>query len=603
MAMDDTERVAHWVKPNEAVRVPRRNIFVHTVARTKATKTGSVKSWGVAVATFRATPKGRKQTETTQVFTESGDLWSAVAAFTVEGARTVLWAHNLGFAARLADCMQTLPRMGWELLAHNLAPHGTWFIWGKGKMRLTMVDVAAVFPKLLPEIGKAFGLGIRAVQANRETTEQALERCRDGEAIVRTAVVAYLDWIESAGLGNWQFTGAGQSYAAFRHLHLTHKLLVHDDVDALAMERAAMWTGRCEAYWHGTWSREVIDEWDFSTSYASICAESTLPTKLVGIMPERYPWERHRNDDQVAFVAEVSVTTELPVVPCRRDGRILWPVGSFDTTLWDAEIFEAIDAGATVTVHGGYLYRKTPALKSWAEWVIGMLSPGDNEAEAWQKIIVKHWSTALIGRFGMMYPQWLDLGTMPRAGVDRRVCIDIDTGERYDLVQVGHNLFQQGAMVEWQHSMPAVTGYVMALARVKLWRLLSAMPPRTALYADTDSILVHDSQRDAMASLAATAAGKGLRLKRSWDGFGIYGPRQLVTGNRVRVAGVPTAARQIGRHEFAGEVWESLAASMGAKRSDRIVTRDRVWHAKGVDRRREGPAIGWTEPYRVEAHR
>jgi hypothetical protein len=570
------------------------------VARTKATKTGSVRTWGLAYATFRAAPKGRKVAEDSALFEESVNLWEAVAAFTAEGARTVLWAHNLGATLRIADGLQTLSRMGWQLLAHNLAPHGTWLVWGKGKTRLTMVDLASVFPKLLPEIGKTFGLAIRSSQAGRESTDQAIGRCQDGEAIVRTAATAYLQWIEDAGLGNWQFTGAGQSYAAMRHKHLTHQMLVHDDPDALAMERAAMWTGRCEAYWHGTLLREVVHEWDFSTSYASICREISLPVKLVGVMPDRYPWRRHLRDDRVAFVAEVTVSTELPVVPARSDGRILWPVGTFATTLWDIEIAAAIEAGAEVTVHGGYLYRKAPALKSWAEWIIGMLTAGPTEADAWQKIVAKHWSTACIGRFGMMYPEWEEFGTAPRAGVDRRVCVDVDTGERYELLQVGRTMFRQGGLVEWQHSMPAVTGYVMAAARVKLWNLIQAMPPQSCLYVDTDSILVMDHHAATMAEIADTPAGAGLRLKRSWDGFAIYGPRQLITGQRVRVSGVPVSAKRVGRHEFEGEVWESLAVAMAARRTDRIVTRDRTWHAKGVDRRRNGPAIGWTDPYRLD---
>jgi hypothetical protein len=468
-------------------------------------------------------------------------------------------------------------------------------------VRLTLVDLSAVFPKLLPEVGKAFGLSIPKAGTVHETTEHAIARCEAGELIVRTAASAYLDWIESDGLGNWQLTGAGQSWAAFRHRFLTHSMLVHDDPEALRMEREAMWTGRCEAYWHGTLLREQIHEWDFTASYASICAERTLPTKLIGPMPPNYPWRRHLADERVALVARVTAETPSPVVPCRSGGRILWPVGRFDTTLWDIEIAEVIAAGGTVEVHSGYLYRKTPALKEWAQWITGLLGPEGVEPPAWQKIILKHWSTACIGRFGMAYPEWEELGVAPRVDVDRRICIDADTGETYETMQVGRTVFRQGALKEWQHSMPAVTGYVMAAARVKLWRLISAMPDRSLLYVDTDSILVPDTLHGTMAALAQSPAGAGLRLKRSWSGFAIYGPRQIITGTKVRVAGIPASATRVGRHEFEGEVWESLPVAMGARRSNEVVTRDRKWHAKGVDKRRKGPALGWTEAYRIEA--
>jgi hypothetical protein len=319
----------------------------------------------------------------------------------------------------------------------------------------------------------------------------------------------------------------------------------------------------------------------------------------MGPMPRAYPWRARLDDARVALVARVTVDTPQPVVPCRHEGRILWPVGRFNTTLWDVEIKAAIDAGATVTVHEGFLYRKAPALKQWAEWILASLRAPDKEVPAWQKIILKHHSTACIGRFGMMYPEWEELATSERIGVDRRTCIDVDTGERYDVMHVGRTLFRQGDTVEWPNSQPAITGYVMACARVKLWRLMAAMPPGSLLYVDTDSILVTDQWEPMMSELAATADGAGIRLKKSWDGFAIYGPRQIITGQKVRVSGVASSARRIDNHTFEGQVWESLAVSMGARRTDRIAVRDRVWHARGIDKRRNGPAIGWTQPITI----
>lgn len=597
--MYQPERMPHWVKRNETVRVPRRFIYLHSVARSRNTRGGQVKTWGVTVATFAEAAKGRPWAERTTVFHSVDTLWDEITAYTRENARTVLWAHNLGVDARLTDCLHILSQKGWTLTGHNMAPRGTWFAWRSEGKTLVMVDIAAVFPTLLPEIGKAFGIGLPKKALPGESAEHALERAKAGELIIRTAARQYLAWIEKEELGNWQFTGAGQSYAAFRHKHLTHKMLVHDDQGALAMERAAMWTGRCEAWWHGTILRQNIHEWDFTSAYASICKESALPVKLVGPMPPKWPWRHRLDDPKVALVARVTVDTPEPVVPCRHGGRILWPVGRFETVLWDVEIAEVIKAGGDVTVHEGYLYRKEPALKQWAEWILGILSATDPAVTAWQKMIAKHHSTALVGRFGMTYPEWEELATSRTFGVDRRACVDLDTGEHYDVMQIGRQIVRQGSIVEWPNSMPAITGYVMASARVKLWRLLRALPPKSALYVDTDSILVPDQFEPTMAALATTPEGHGLRLKKSWDGIGIYGPRQLITGPKVRMSGVPVSARRIDRHTFAGEVWESLEVALKHRRSDRIVTRDRIWHARGVDQRRIGPALGWTQPYTI----
>lgn len=593
------DRVAHYVKPNETTRIPRRHIFLHSVAKEKTVKDGSVKRWSTACATFRAAPKGRKHTEYTEVFTDARKLWDAVTAHCKKGARTVLWAHNLGYDVRLADALHALPRLGWELVAHNLSPKGTWLVWSRAGTTLTMVDSASVFPKLLHQVGAAFGLaGPKPAQAH-ESAEYMAERATAGERIVRTAITAYLEWLDAGDMGNWQFTGAGQSYATFRHKFLSHKMLVHDDVDAIAMERRAMWTGRCEAFWHGTLKRQVVHEYDYTSAYASIVSEHPVPVRIVGPIRSGYPWLRACRDPGLAVLGRVTVTTPLPVVPTLVDGRITWPIGTFETTLWDVEILEAIDNGATVEFHDGYMYKTAPALKAWGEWILASLAADEDEVPAWQKIVIKHHSTACIGRFAMAYPAWEGFATSDRIGVDRRTCIDEIEGTTYEIMQVGKNLFRQGGISEWGQSQPAITGYVMALSRVKLWRLIRALPVECPLYVDTDSILVTDQWAPTMHALSQTDIGRGLRLKKSWDGFSIYGPRQIITGQRVRVAGVPVSARPIAKNVFEGSVWESLPVSMSNGRSDRIVLRNRIWHAKCVDRRRTGPALGWTKPIEV----
>lgn len=601
MKFDPAERHAHYVRPNESVRIPRRHIFAHIESRTRATQGGKVNSWDVAVATFREGRKDRPTKESTHRFTTKAELWAAVAGHCAKGSRTVLWAHNLGLFVRLGDALHHLPHSGWDLVAHNLSPHGTWLQWSDGVRTLIMVDVAAVFPKTLGQIGKLFGLAEPNTPYDKESREYRLARVTTAEHIVRTAVTKYLAWIEQAEFGNWQYTGAGQSYAAFRHLHMKHKLLVHDDQEALIAERRAMWTGRCEAFWHGTMLRQYVDEWDFTSSYASICAERSLPTKLIGPMPPRYAWRRVLDDPNVALLAHVHVKTLTPAAPTNHNGRIIWPIGEYDSVLWDVEIKALIDAGAEVTVTRGWLYRKTPALAEWARWILASLNASDDKVPAWKKTVLKHHSTALIGRFSMAYKSWDKFCRDPHSGVRLTKCTDIDTGEQFELMQVGHQVYKQEASQEWQHSMPAITGYVMACARVKLWELIQQIPAEALLYVDTDSLLVTDRWRTHMQGLCNTSAGHGLRLKSTSFGFSIYGPRQIIVGPRVRVAGVPTGARRVARHTFEGEVWQSLAVSLGTGDAHQVIRRNRQWQAKCVDNRRIGPPIGYTRPIRIGA--
>lgn len=590
-------RFIHYIRKNETTRVPRFHIMLDTEAHERPAPGGTEQFFRLAVAHYWDCEKGRKEHEDTQVFDDPDSLWKYVSDRCARRARTVLWAHNLGYDTRISESLVVLPRMGWRLEAHNLSGKGCWLNWRRGEQSLVMVDSASVFPISLAQIGEHFGLGKLALPEFEAERDQWEARCRRDVEILGTAVKAYIKWIEEGDLGNWQQTGAGQSWAAYRHRFMSHRLLVHDDESALSAERRAMWTGRCEAFWHGAVSFATVHEWDLTLAYARVARDVAVPTRLVGPLPNCDQWRRYLDNPRVAILAEVEVTTDLPIVPTEVDGHIAWPTGTFVTTLWTPELKALADAGATVTVRGGWLYRTDPALKEWADWIITALEDRDGTVPAWRKVILKHWARALIGRFAMTYTSWEAWARAPDLKTQRFSFFDSRTNTEGEMIQVGREIFEKTGTQEWQHSMPAITGFVMSACRVRLWDIMRALPEGATLYVDTDSILATEGFHDAVKKVADSPIGHGLRLKKSWDGISIWGPRQIVTGASVRIAGLPKRAHRTGRHRFEGEVWESLEAASRNGRFASVRIQRRAWEMKGIDRRRKGGTIGWTKPH------
>jgi len=104
-----------------------------------------------------------------------------------------------------------------------------------------------------------------------------------------------------------------------------------------------------------------------------------------------------------------------------------------------------------------------------------------------------------------------------------------------------------------------------------------------------------------MEELAAAVPEVGLRLKQSWDRVTILGPRQLITGQRVRVAGVPVKAARLADGRLHGEVWESLPKAVRERRTGEVRITQRAWKVRGKDSRRDPGPDGWTVPRRVGA--
>lgn len=596
-----TDRVWHKIKPNETTRIPRKHVFLHAESKTARRGKTGVQTWRLAVACYATGRKGYDSKERWTTYREASLLWRGVSDFVGTEGRVVVWAHNLGNVARIAKVFTEMPKAGWDLEGHSINTRATWLEWKRGKATIVMVDTVAYFNTTLDQMGIWHALGKPDAELDSDNVDDWTTRCRASVRIISTAVQAYLNWLDREDMGNWQLTGAAQSWANYRHKHLTHTLTVHDNPDAIRDERRAMWTGRCEAYWHGELKGERVYEFDFKGAYPRIARDYAVPTKLVGPMPIRYDVGSVNPNGKVAILAKVRIHTDVPVVPTSHMGRILWPTGRFETILWDVEIRAAIESGARVDVLSGWFYRKEPALRQWGEWVLNELEKPDDVVPAWQKAMIKHWSRALIGRFSMTYNDWQNYGEMPTSQAMRGILYDADKDTRQEIMQVGKKVWYDAGRVEWQHSMPMITGYVQAIGRVHLWNVMQQLPERSLIYVDTDSLLCTGKYVDIIAQIAGTFTAGELRLKRAWDGFTVYGPRQIVTGEQVRISGIPRTAEQLDRRHYRGSVSDALAGALRSAALETVISRDREWEIKGVDRRRHGTSFGWTEPYRLES--
>lgn len=584
------------IKPIRATTVPKSSIVVAAQARLDGDRTGYTETWRCAVAHFWRNRKRRTPVDRFQPFDTPDMLWNVVTDHCGFEGLTFLWVYDLNWFARITDMFTLLTERGWDLEAFSLNPGAPWAVWRRGRATLKVADAASLWPGSLDMVAKLFGTSRLEQPVEDGPHLSWVARARRDCEILEQATWEYVEWVREEDLGPLAITGNAQAFRAFRRRFYTHGILVHQDQDAAEAERRAMWTGRCEAYWHGSIGYQVVHEWDLTAAYTNIVREVDLPTFLHGPLDPHRPLQSYLDDSRYLVLAEVDVEADVPVVPATVNGGIVWPVGRFRTTLWAPELRTALDSGASVHLRRGWLYRRSPALRNWANWIIAGLEDNDVVTPAWRKLILKRWGNVLIGRFSMQYPQWKQVGTAEVSTVGYWPTVNADTGEETATMQVGRNVWERVGLVNAHDSAPAITGYVMSEARARLWQLMQRMPRGALLYVDTDSLLVTDRWLPEMMALQSTHLGRGLRLKRSWTGMSIYGPRQVVTGDSVRIAGLPKRATRTGRHSFEGETTEGLAEAIGAGRVAAVQLVPRTWNVTGTDPRRHGGASGWTAP-------
>jgi hypothetical protein len=519
-------------------------------------------------------------------------LWAWVDDRCRPKARTVVVAHNLAYDLRICRAFTLLPQMGWELTDVNLGRQRTFAKWKRDGRSLVMVDSYAWLPTSLEQIGAWCGIDKLALPDWADDDRAWIDRCRRDTEILSAATRRLVDWVRADDLGNWRPTGAGQAWSAFRHRFMAHRLLAHDDDDARTAERVSAWTGRCEVWRWGRGEGGPFSEWDYSAAYANVGADCELPVRLAGHAGQPSAERWHALTAKFAVLADVTVTTQTPTLPTRVDGRIVWPVGTFRTTVWENELSLALDHGADVTFHEVWWYRREPVLRDFCRWVLGVMRAREGCFDPVIVAAIKHWSRALIGRFGARWSEWQTYGEAPEEGLELCRVVNGSTGERYDLLHVGRTLKRETSKRESPDAVVSVMAWVMAECRVRLWRLTELAGPEHVWYMDTDGLIV-DAEGSARLELERPA---GLRLKGQWADVEILAPRQIILSSRLRAAGVPRTAVRVGESTWEGDVWETLTTALRASEADSVrISRRRV-NISGRDARREHGAGGQTWP-------
>lgn len=589
---------AHYIRSNDQARIPSRFVILDTEAARERDKKGEVQSWALAVATFLEWTKTGQIVQSTLRFDTPTELWQAISSFTRIGRRTVVYAHNLNYDLRISQALSILPSLMWTLRDMRLDGRGSWSKWSREKASLVLCDSASIFPVKLGILAPMFGMKKPPLPSVSER-DALFARCEGDVAILSTAIEHYVTWLRTSQCGNWQMTGASQSWSHWRHSHYTHKILVHDNEDALAAERRAMYSGRCEAFRWGTQTKGPFWEYDWQNSYPRIARDCRIPTSFRGSVANITLSKALQLADRYAVLADVTIDTPIPVCPAIHDGRILWPTGVYDATLWHPELRDLAEAGAQVRVHKAYLYKKDYALKDWAEWILYALHSPDDSIEPWRKLILKRWSQALIGRFGMRYRAWESYATAPESRVYMSQLYNLDDGSIVELMQIGTDIFVSGEQTEIRDGCPQITSYIMSEARSRLWRAYRAIGSENVLYVDTDSLLVNVNGHNYIQAHSHEPLFDGLRSKARYNQVRIYGPRAYIAGDKPTMSGVPRDSVEIEPGEWKGEIWRGAQESVRRGEHDKVVIQARSFVPSFNQYRRFFNADGTTLPYRL----
>jgi hypothetical protein len=592
----------HFIRRNHANRYPRRIICFDTEARIRTTKKFERQTFRLAVASYDQIDYASLQPIKSehQVFFQPEHLWEWVSSKVKSRGRLIVFAHNLSYDMRISDALRILYGLGFELTFLTLDSNRTVARFRRKDASIILVDLASWFPTSLEKLAGYFSLRKTPLPSQDADETLWVNRCTKDVEITRAAALNLIQWLEREDLGSFRLTGPAQAMAAYRHRFIPRVgLLVHRDEDTLAAERRAVWAGRCEVWQHGE-VKGPLYEWDYRLAYLHIAKHIYLPIRYRGCMENPSVRNVLRLAKTRRMLCDVTLDTTEPTVPTKGPEGILWPVGQFQTTLWDNELQLAIDNGAQCTISKAWVYMRWPALYEWADWLLGKLGPDGLPVDDPMRLMLKDWARSLVGRFGSRWPQWDKIAKLPDCKLELLPYLDKDTGETGAYLQNGHDWFERSGYVEAPDSMPAIMGLIMAEARCRLWKVMQLAGRENVIYCDTDSVVVNDAGNFRLSTDGESAYLDNLLPKAEYKRGLFLGPRQIQLNTELRVAGLPKNATQRGARTFEAVLWEGLPESIRSGHPAEVRVYRRHVTVKGSDKRRIHLRGGSTEPYEMQ---
>lgn len=555
----------HNLRPNHTTWTPAAIAYLD--AETTWTDEGNrethrLRCWCAQLEVRRGTPSsipgyGRAQGVT------GGELGAAVDRWARRCERLWVYAHNLSFDLAVTGLVGELGAKGWHVTDFAIDSPAPFVRLRRKQDTLTLADSFSWLPARLDEVAHQLGMTKPALPDPAGDADEWAARCAADTAILAAAMATLMDWWEKHQLGRWSVTGTAAGWNAMRHITPPKRITVNPDPAGIAADRQAIYSGRRGVWRTGRLPRGRYAELDFTAAYPTVAAHLPLPHERLA------PFDRLELDswwltsERHGVIARCRIRTDTPRWPVRHGRRVWYPVGEYTTTLAGPDLAEALAAGALYEVGPGWKHRLGLALAPWARWVLETAADTSGVTPQVAQTALKHWGRAVIGKWAQHGFTTVDIGPAPTNTWWAGEAWNHSRDARAVITDFGGRRWQATADGDVDDCYPAILAWVESHVRVRLGRMLEAIPAADLVACDTDGAIADIGTWDDWPLDLAGLWPLEVRAKRQYADVEVFGPQHLILDGERRFAGVPASAQDQGDGTLRALLWPKLAWQMG----------------------------------------
>lgn len=595
--MPTSKRKAHLLRRLKAAPLPTRIVIVDTETKPHVVSDGVTQNilwFGWAVYMRRHSHGGWSDPQWFR-FTTVTAFWDWVEDLVPEKTALYMFAHNLSFDEQVLMGFTEMDDRDWRLDLAILEEPPSILQWTKGKRKVIFLDSLNWFLMSLERLGVELGIEKLDMPSYEDSPQDWDTYCRrDVEVLIR-ALLEWFDRITTWELGGFKYTIASQAFTAFRHRYLNHKIFIHTDEHALALERESYYGGRTEAFFIGKVD-EPLKVIDVNSMYPHVMSAEQFPRWYLSTEQAMSLYDLDRTLPDYAVVVDCLVETDEPVYPVRYNNKLIFPTGRFRTVLSTPEVRYARKHNHILRTYAVSVYDQAPIFADYVRDMYARREEAKRTDDTIQNLHTKLLLNSLYGKFGQRGFTWDSTDADVPGDVGIWKVFNLDTREYETFRVIKGNVFMEKRANEAHNSFPAIAAHVTAAARIKMWEALKLVGNRNVFYCDTDSMVLNQSGFEIMKPhLDPTELG-AWSLDYETETGEFYGAKDYIIGDRRKMKGIRWNAIEIASGVYEQDMFRKITGGLRRGEVDRqLVIRIRKRLARHYDKGVVGPD-GWVSP-------
>jgi len=557
--MSSIKRIPHILKSEKSLTIPRHLLFFDTETfQEQVTDKGVLQKLRLGWACYYRRAYGRHLSTVEWFYFDSADaFWDFVYQHIHPKEKLWVIARNIVFDFTIVKGWSHLKQAGFKLkFFHNQGTTSVISVHKKSKS-IVFLDSMNWFVESLAKTGERIGLPKLKIDFNTCTDAELSIYCHRDVEIEFENYKLFIKFLEENNVARLCYTRGSTAMSAYLLRHYTTKIYIHNNAEAIKLEREAYKGGRCECFYIGELNGDIYYTLDVNSLYPFIMRNNLYPVKYIKILhnislQELYQWLK-----KYAVVAKVLVETDEPIYPVRRC-RTLFPTGRFTETLCTPELKYGLAFNHIKRVDTAVIYEQENIFESYVDKFYQLRQDFKSAGVAEYEELCKKMLNSLYGKFGQKGENWLKIGDAPNE-IDREELVFIYEGHRCSKIRyLLGQIFIMIGIGECFDSFPAIAAHVTAYARMYLWGLMQLAGQGNYFYCDTDSLIVNtEGLRKLKKELSPTNLG-GLKIIEESKQVTIWGLKDYSTDNKSVIKGVRKNAVKIADDIYEQELWPSF---------------------------------------------